>query len=159
MINEWTGKIAAWLIMPLVFIATFEVILRYVFNRPTTWAWDINQWLMAGLTILMGGYILLKNGHVTVDVIVRRLSPRARAIIDLVTFLVFFVGIVALLWAGTGQAWQALMRREESGTIFRGPIYLVKMAWPVGVFMLLLQGVAKFIRDLIIVIQPKEGRN
>jgi TRAP-type mannitol/chloroaromatic compound transport system permease small subunit len=114
---------------------------------------------MAGLTILMGGYILLKNGHVTVDVIVRRLSPRARAIIDLVTFLVFFVGIVALLWAGTGQAWQALMRREESGTIFRGPIYLVKMAWPLGVSLLLLQGVAKFIRDLIIVIQPKEGRN
>jgi TRAP-type mannitol/chloroaromatic compound transport system permease small subunit len=159
MINEWTGKIAAWLIIPLVFIATFEVIARYVFNRPTIWAWDINEWLMAGLTILMGGYIFLKNGHVTVDVVVRHLSPRPRAIIDLVTFVVFFIGIGALLCGGTGQAWQAFMTREESGTVFKGPIYIVKMAWPLGVFFLLLQGVAKFIRDLMTVIQPKRGKN
>ena len=158
-INEWTGNIVAWLIMPLVFIATIEVVLRYVFNRPTIWAWDINEWLMAGLTILMGGYLLLKDGHVTVDVVVRHLPPKARATIDLVTFVVFFIGIGALLWGGSSQAWQSLIGREESGTVFRGPIYIVKMAWPIGVFLLFLQGVAKFIRNLMTVIQPKGGRN
>jgi TRAP-type mannitol/chloroaromatic compound transport system permease small subunit len=158
-INEWTGRIVAWLVLPLVFIAMLEVILRYGFNRPTTWAWDINEWLMAGLTILMGGYILLKDGHVTVDIVVRQLSPRARAIIDLVTSVVFFISVGALLWGGTSQAWESFLTREESGNIFRGPIYVIKMAWPPGVFLLLLQGVGKFIRDLMTVIQPKGGKN
>ena len=158
-INEWTGKIVAWLIIPMVLLATYEVILRYVFNRPTIWVWEVNQWLMAGLTILMGGYILLKGGHVVVDVFVVKLSPRTRAMVDLVTSVLFFISIGLLLWGGTSQALESLAKREASGTIFRGPIYIVKMAWPLGVFLLLLQGAAKFIRDLITVIQGEGGSN
>lgn len=158
-INEWSGKIFAWLIIPMVLLATCEVILRYVFNRPTIWVWEVNQWLMAGITILTGGYILLKGGHVVVDVFVVKLSPRNRAMIDLVTFVLFFISMGLLLWGGASQAMESLAKREESGTIFRGPIYIVKMTWPLGVFLLLLQGVAKFIRDLMTVIQRKGGKN
>ena len=158
-VNEWVGKMVGWLIIPMVLIATYEVILRYVFNRPTIWVWEINQWLMGGITILTGGYILLKGGHVIVDVFVVKLSPRKRAMIDLVTSVLFFLSIGLLLWGGTSQAWESLMSREESGTIFRGPIYIVKMTWPLGIFLLLLQGVAKFIRDLMIVVQHQGGKN
>jgi TRAP-type mannitol/chloroaromatic compound transport system permease small subunit len=156
-INEWAGKIVAWLIIPMVLFATYEVVVRYVFNRPTIWVWEVNEWLMAGLTILMGGYLLLKEGHVVADVFVVKLSPRTRAVINLFTSVLFFLSIGLLLWGGTSQALESLAEREESGTIFRGPIYIVKMTWPIGVFLLLLQGAAKFIRDLMTVIKPKGG--
>lgn len=41
-INECTGKGVGFLIIPITLIITLEVILRYVFNRPTIWAWDVN---------------------------------------------------------------------------------------------------------------------
>lgn len=158
-INEWVGNIVAWLIIPMVFIAVYEVILRYVFNRPTIWAWEINLWLMAALSILLGGYILLKGEHVVVDAVVRHLPPRARAIVDLVTSVVFFISIGVLLWASASQAWQSISVGEVSGTILKGPIYVIKMAWPIGASLLLLQGLAKFLRDLITVIRPKKVNN
>ena len=36
--SEWSGRIFAWLIIPLVVGATYEVFARYLFNRPTIWA-------------------------------------------------------------------------------------------------------------------------
>lgn len=156
-VNEWVGKACSVLFIPLVLIVLIEVILRYAFNRPTIWAWDISMMLMALTVILPGGYLLRKDAHINVDVIVRGFSPRTRAIIDLFTSLVFFFVIGLLVWKSGEGAWDSLLSREHLSTFFGPPIYPLKMVWPVAAFLLLLQGVAKFIRDLNTIRQHKGG--
>ena len=114
-ISQWAGNIIAWLFIPLVVFAMYEVIARYLFNSATTWVWEVNAWLMAALTILLGGYILLKNGHVTVDVLVRNRSQRARAAMDLITSAFFFIGIVSLLLASVSDG----LRYQPTGSGLR----------------------------------------
>ena len=46
-INLFLGKVLQWTILPISAIVMFEVIARYVFNRPTIWAWDVNVQLLA----------------------------------------------------------------------------------------------------------------
>lgn len=153
-LNEWTGKVAAWLIIPLTLIVVLDVILRYVFNKPTIWAWDVNVQLLGALVILGAGYCLLHNAHVGVDVLVLRFSPRKRAIIDLITGLFFVFAIGVLLWKTASAAWASLQIREAYSSYWEPPIYPFKMLMVVGILLLLLQGIAKFIRDLGVVIYP-----
>ena len=147
-VNEWVGKACSLFFVPLVCIVLLEVILRYAFNRPTIWAWDISMMLMALTVVLPGGYLLLKDAHTNVDVIVRRFSPRTRTIIDLVTSVLFFFVIGILVWKSGEAAWDSFLSREHLATVLGPPIYPLKMVWPIAAFLLLLQGVAKFIRDL-----------
>jgi len=156
-INRWVAKVISWLFVPMVAFAMYEVISRYIFSKATIWVWEVNTWFMAALTVLLGGYILLEKGHVNVDVLVRNLSPRTRAIIDLITSILFFVGIIVLLLSSIDQAANSFSMREQSVGIFEGPLYIIKMVFPLGAGLLLLQGIAKFIRDILTVMHYQEG--
>ena len=147
-LNEWVGYVLSFLILPMTLISVIEVILRYVFNRPTIWAWDINMMLLGALTVMAGGYALLKEGHVAMDVFVSRVSVRVRAVIALITALLFFFGIGILIWQSGIAAWDSFLMREEVNSVWRPPLYPLKMLWPIGILLLVLQGVAGFIRNL-----------
>jgi TRAP-type mannitol/chloroaromatic compound transport system permease small subunit len=146
-INQWVGYLLSFLVLPLTLITVIEVILRYGFSRPTIWAWDVNVMLMGALSVLSGGYVFLKEGHVVMDLVVSRLSPRVRAVISLVTSLLFFFGIGILVWQGGLEARDSLIIRERVNSVWGPPLYPLKILFPIGAFLLLLQGVATFIRD------------
>ncbi|KPK92600.1 MAG: hypothetical protein AMJ94_04700 [Deltaproteobacteria bacterium SM23_61] len=150
-LNERVGNISGWLIIPLTAVVTYDVILRYVFNRPTVWAWDINIQLLGALVVLGGGYALFHDAHIGVDALVMQLSPRRRAILDLITSAFFFFGVGVLLWKAASDAWFSLQIKELYSSVFMPPIYPFKILMVVGIFLLLLQGMAKFFRDLMTV--------
>ncbi|MBI5967453.1 MAG: TRAP transporter small permease subunit [Deltaproteobacteria bacterium] len=159
-LNEWVGKISGWLIIPLTLLVIYDVTLRYVFNRPTVWAWDINIQLLGALVVLGGGYTLLHGGHIGVDVLVVQLSSRRRAMVDLITSLFFFFSIGVLLWKAVGEASFSVQIRELYTSVFAPPIYPFKILMVVGILLLLLQGMVKFIRDLITVASTEmKGRS
>ncbi len=157
-LNDWAGKVASLLFIPLIFIVTIEVVARYFFNSPTRWAWPVNIQLGAVLIIIGGGHTLLHGGHVAVDVVVLRLSPRARTIIDLVTSVLVFFSVGALLWLAIGEAgWSVALRERLQMSIWEPPLYPLKIVVAIGVFLLLIQAIAKFIRDLTIVTRSGRG--
>ncbi len=155
-LNQWVGRVSAWLILPLTLIVAMDVVLRYVFNRPTIWSWDITVQLLGVLTMLSGGYVLLVEGHVIVDVFTTRWSRRRRAIIDLMTSAFFFFAIGVMIWACTDAAWSSLKARETFPSFYAAPIYQLKIIIVFGALLLFLQGVVKFIHDLNIVLYGKE---
>ena len=149
MLNEWTGKIISWLVIPMCFLVTYDVILRYIFNRPTVWVWDINVQLLGAMVALGGGYALLYNSHIGVDILVTGISIRKRTIVELITFWFFFLSIGALVWIGTEQASISVKTKEVDFTFFAPPVYPLKVIMAIGFILLFLQGITKFIRDII----------
>jgi TRAP-type mannitol/chloroaromatic compound transport system permease small subunit len=154
-INSWVGRVIGFAVIPITVIATIEVVLRYIFNRPTIWAWEINIQLMASMAILGAGYALLHGAHVKMDVFVERFSPRTRALIDLTTAVLFFFICVIIIYESAIMAWRAIEIREIFPSPLASPVYIFKSLLPFGAFLLLLQGIAKFIRDLDIVFSSK----
>ena len=149
-INSWVGKVFSFAVILITAIMMLEVILRYVFNRPTIWAGEVVLYLFIAL-VLTGGYALLHEGHVRMDVLYGRFSNKGKAISDIATFVVFLLFISLLLWKGTEMAWESIKMREVSWTYFAPPLYPVKACLPVAFFLILLQGVAKFIRDIAVI--------
>ncbi len=154
-VNRWTGETASLLFLPLVGIVMLEVVLRHFFNSPTIWAWDVNVQLAAAIAILGGGYGLLYGRHVVVDVMVGHLTTRARARIDLVTSALFFFVVAILLWVAVSWAERSVSARELYTSLLEPPLYPLRRVVAIGIFLLLMQGIAKFIRDLAIATGPE----
>ena len=151
-ISEASGRIISLLIIPMIGVIVYDAVARYAFNAPTNWAYETVTFMFAGLSIMGGAYVLLHRAHVNMDILYSRISPRKQAILDLVTSFFFFIFCGVLLWKGGQYAWTSLKLGEHTNSAFAPPLYVVKMAIPVGAFLILLQGAAKFVRDLTTVI-------
>ncbi len=151
-INGVLGNIAAFLMMPLVFITAYEVVMRYLVKRPTIWAWDLNTQVFAAIVMLGGGYTLLQKGHVVVDVFVLRMKPKMRAWLDIVMSCFFFVGVLVLLIGGWEMAWMSIKAREAMPTVWAPPYYTMKMLVPIGALFVLLQGIAELLKNILLIL-------
>lgn len=147
-LSIWTGKAASWLVLIVVVFVVYEILMRYVFHLPTLWVSE-SMVFGCGITYVLGAaWALQDNRHVKIDLIYGRLTPRQRAIIDSITFVFFVLYLSVFLWATAKYTWQSVLVRETTGSAWDPPVYPIKVALVIGVLLLLLQGTAKFIRDL-----------
>jgi TRAP-type mannitol/chloroaromatic compound transport system permease small subunit len=155
-ISEWTGQIAMFLILGITFVVLYEVVSRDAFAHGTIWSNETSLILFSFYFLLGGAYALRYGAHVNMDAIYSRLSPRKKAILDLSTFVLFLVFCLVVVWIGGQDAWQSIEIMERSGSVWRVPKYWFKVPIPIGAFLLLLQGLAKLIRDIHIARTGKE---
>lgn len=155
-LNEWVGRVLALSVLLMFFLVVTEVIRRYFFNAPTVWGNELVQLLFGAYVILSGGHILKHNGHVNVDIFYARFSARTKAGLDIFTFLLFFLFCGMLLLYGGQLAWESLSTWEHSQSAWNPPVYPFKLMIPLGALLLLLQGTAKLIRDIIILVTGQE---
>ncbi|MCG7852078.1 MAG: TRAP transporter small permease subunit [Methanosarcinaceae archaeon] len=147
-LSIWTGKAASWLVLIVVVFVVYEILMRYVFHLPTLWVSE-SMVFGCGITYVLGAaWALQDNRHVKIDLIYGRLTSRQRAIIDSITFVFFVLYLSVFLWATAKYTWQSVLVRETTGSAWDPPVYPIKVALVIGVLLLLLQGTAKFIRDL-----------
>ena len=145
------GRAAAWLIVVLTAVISWEVFSRYVLAAPHDWVFDASYMLFGALFMLAGAYALAQDAHVRGDFMYGAFSPRLQAGIDLALYLVFFVpGVAALVWAGYSFAADSWAIREGSPLTPDGPPqYPFKTVIPVAGALLLLQGGAEILRCLL----------
>jgi TRAP-type C4-dicarboxylate transport system permease small subunit len=151
MINALSEKpaiIIGFAIWPLFFVVVFEVIARRVFGSPTDWAMVMSKFIFGGYLLIGGGYCIVHGAHATMDLVHNKFSPRGQAILDLVTSVVAFLYCIFLLWGGVQVCWDATLRNECVSEAWRAPRWPYMWMLPLATFLLLLQTLAKFIRDL-----------
>lgn len=151
-INDWVGKVLSFGVLFMFVMVLIEVIRRYFFNSPTVWGNELTQLIFGVYVVLCGGYILRWGGHVNVDIFYSRFSAKNKAITDIITFALFLLFCGMMLVYGGSLAWESLARFEHSRSAWNPPLYPVKLMIPLGAFLLLLQGIAKLLRDIEAVI-------
>ena len=149
-VNERVGNLLSYFLFFFFVLLLMEVILRYFFNSPTVWANELAQMLFGAYAILAGGYILYTGGHVNVDILYSRLSKKSKAALDIFTSSLFFLFCGMLLIYGGSLAWDSLARFEHSQSALNPPLYPAKLMIPLAALLLLMQGLAKLIRDILI---------
>lgn len=155
-VNEFTGTLVAYWSIIAVFVYYYEVMARYVFNSPTNWAHE-SMFLMFGMQYLLaGGYVLRNNGHVRVDVFYMNFSPLLKAKTDIATSVFFFLFTGVLAWTGWLFFMDAFTVGEVSFTEWGIQYWPVKFAIPLGATLLLLQGLAWLIKDILLLLDKKQ---
>jgi TRAP-type mannitol/chloroaromatic compound transport system permease small subunit len=148
-LNDWVGKILSFGVLAMFLLVLSEVIRRYFFNAPTVWGNELTQLIFGMYVILSGGHILRWGGHVNVDILYSRIGSKTKAVVDIITFFLFFLFCGMMLLYGGSLAWESLSILERSNSAWEVPLYPWKMMIPIGALLLLLQGVAKLIRDIL----------
>lgn len=149
-VSNSTGIFAAWLVIPLMLIVVYEVIIRHIFNAPTMWTYD-TLWMLYSVNFLLGGsYTLLRKGHIRIDIIHDKFSPRTKLIFDTLVYgIVFFLPCALLTWASCGYALDAWSMGEDlSTTSWVFPAGPIKSIMPLAFLLLALQSLAEVIRNI-----------
>ena len=148
-LNEKIGFLSSFLILPLVGVVSFEVMMRYGFDAPTTWAFEMTTFLYGMHYMLTLGYAHKYDAHVSIDVFEARLPNKPRTILRIITNLVIFMPTIGMLsvWSVVYAAtsWHLWERASSS---WAPAIYPYKTIMAIGFILLLLQGIAKLLQDI-----------
>jgi TRAP-type mannitol/chloroaromatic compound transport system permease small subunit len=154
--SDWVGKIACWIIVPLVLGTVYDVFMRYVFQAPTKWAYEMT-WMEYGALFMLGGaYGLLHKLHVRVDVVFKNYPKRIQLWFDAAVYLFVFLPLFAILiMSSISFAAEACMIWEVSSISYWQPyIWPIKTLMPVVFILMFLQAVSELIK---IAIHLKKG--
>lgn len=150
-LNEWVGRVVAWITLGLVLVVFADVIMRYLFRTSFVFVQELEWHLFAFIFLIGAGYTLRHDGHVRVDIIYQHLGPKAQAWVNVVGVLVFLIPgcllVIITSWKFVLSAWSVLEGSPDPGGI---PLrFLVKGCIPVGFSLLLLQGLSLGIHSLL----------
>lgn len=157
-VSDRTGRIVGWIAVPMIIALIYEVFARYVFHRPTIWSYEITYMIYGTHFLLGAAYTLRVKGHIRIDLLYMRFSPRGRALIDTLGYLIiFFPVMIILVIASFDMAKDAFMIHEVSQfTPWQPILWPFKSVICVGFSLLILQGVAEFIRSVITLVRGEE---
>jgi TRAP-type mannitol/chloroaromatic compound transport system permease small subunit len=150
-VNTKAGEYVAYWAVISVFVYYYEVYARFVFNSPTNWVHE-SMFLMYGMQYMISGaYAYREDQHVRVDVVYSHLSVRGKAIADIISSVFFFIFTITMLVTGWKFAWDAVKNTEISFTEWAVQYWPVKLAIPIGAALIVMQGVSKLMKDIMLV--------
>jgi len=147
-LNEKVGIYTSYLVLPLIGVVAYEVVMRYAFNAPTSWGFEMTTFIYGVHFILTLGFAHKHDGHVAIDIFEARLPKKPRTILRIISNLVLFVPTVGLL-----AVWSVLYAKtswmdwERASSSWAPAVYPYKTLMAIGFILLFLQGVAKLIQD------------
>lgn len=150
-LNELVGRVFSWAVVLIMLITVYDVAMRFLFGMPTLWAFDVVKQLYALEFMILAGFGLVRNAHVSVDVFTSKLSRRKQAGLEVVSYLIFFLPfMVMLIWKSYEFAARSWASGETTWGVVALPVYPIKTVMVVASVLLLLQGIARIIRELAV---------
>lgn len=116
------GRLAMIGVVGVVLVMFYEVIARYVFEKPTLWANEFSLWLAGFIFLLAGLYAMQQRSHIRIYIIYDVMPRWAQKTADIVSLLLIWAFTAAMIWGGFNEAWDKLLRWETFGTAWDPPI-------------------------------------
>lgn len=126
----------------LVFITVsvnYEVVVRYFLNSPTNWVADFTCYGLIYLTFTVAAWVLAKEGHVKIDVLLNCLSEKNQRILNTITSIVGTLLSAVFFWYSLKVTVDAFQSQQMFITGLILPKWPVLMIMPIGTFILVLQ--------------------
>ena len=154
-LSEKAGSVGKWFAFLLVLVGSYDAISRHFFNAPTIWAYDV-LCVSGGVVYLLGAsYDFLHDAHTRVDLIYGSLSRKKKAWMDIISSIfLFFPLMIVMLFQAVKWAVKAWKIHEVMFTSFwYPPAAPYRTLFALGLFLLIMQGLARFVRDIYFVIK------
>ena len=149
--NELVGRAVSWVSLLLVLVVFVDVVMRYAFKISFVFTQELEWHLFAFIFLIGAGYTLLHDGHVRVDIIYQRLSPRGKAWVNLLGVIFFLIPgcylVISTSWKFVSNSFSMMEGSPDPGGIpYR---FIVKGTMTVGYILLLLQGISMGLHALL----------
>ncbi len=141
--DHTTNILAFFAALVLVFLmlsVALGVVMRYFLEQPLLWVIQIGEYCLLYITLLSAVWLLKREGHVTMDLVVERLTPGLQRGIKILTSTLGSILCFGLFLYGAGVTWDAYQRgRYPSQAVLEIPDAYILVVIPVIFFMLSVQ--------------------
>jgi len=149
-INEIIGRGVSWVTFGLVLVVFVDVVLRYLFEISFVFVQELEWHLFSVIFLIGAGYTLVHDEHVRVDIFYQKMSKKGQAWVNLIGTLFFlFPGCYMIIDTAIPFIMDSISVMEGSpdpgGIPYR---FILKSAIPIGIGLIVLQGVALALRSL-----------
>jgi TRAP-type C4-dicarboxylate transport system permease small subunit len=138
----WAARLGGILLLAVGFFVFYEVVCRHIFQSPTLWVMDYSIYLVMWAVLLGSAYTMRTHGLVLVDVLINRISPGIRRIIQIgihITILAFALTITA---AGAYSCIRAYQMKELTMSALYIPLYYPMSSIPIGFALIVLEEIS-----------------
>ncbi|MCJ7590671.1 MAG: TRAP transporter small permease subunit [Woeseiaceae bacterium] len=146
------GRASAWLTLFMVLVTFIVVVMRYAFDAGLIWLQESVVWMHAFVFMVGAAYTLQQDGHVRVDIFYRKMTPKGRALVDLLGVLIFLLPLTLFLafkaYDYVLASWGLHEASRESGGLPYPLIPLLKSILVVMPLTVALQGVSMLSRSV-----------
>lgn len=148
-LNRLLGEWLCYLYLAAVAITAYEVVMRYVLNAPTSWAFELTILLCAICYLLSGGFVTVQRKHIAITSVYDLMPARVRWWLDLLAMLTGILSMGLLVWAAWRPAVQAVTIVERTGSAWNSPSpAIIKPLIAIGAGLIVLQLLVQMLRHL-----------
>ena len=144
-VNDWLARVTAGLVVLMMLTVVYDVLARMIFRAPTMWVIDINEYMLLYATFVPAAWILLRDSHVKIELVVQSVGPRTRRVLDVFSNVCGLFYCIILAWQGWLVAWQSYEAGYRFSTALSAPQFPVYVIIPIGAAWLGLAFVFKII--------------
>jgi TRAP-type transport system small permease protein len=112
-VSAFMGRLGSAALVIMMLLTTVDVIGRQ-FNHPVLGALELTEYLVLIVILSMLSYTQKEKGHVNVDMLIRHFSPRAQAVVDIITNLLCLALMILITYKGFEYALDSMEAGESS---------------------------------------------
>ena len=140
------GALMSVLILAFVlFAVNLEIVMRYFLNSPMQWVTETTEYCLLWMTFFCAAWVLKREGHVVVDVLMVRLRPGVRGRFNEVTSLLGMVLCLIITWYGVTVTRDLFQRGIILSSALDPIAYPLYSIIPIGSFLLTVQFLRRFL--------------
>jgi len=126
-------------IIIMMFLVCADVFARYVLRTPIVGAFEITEFLMAGIIFIGFAYSQAQKAHMNIDLLTAHLPPNMQKMLTIFNLLVVFLFYALIAWRGVVGCWEAFELDDKTPGLIRIPYWPAKAVIPLGSALLCLQ--------------------
>lgn len=116
-----------------------QVVLRYFLNKPIPWIMEVSEYALLFITFLVAAWVLRKEKHVAVDIIISRLRPKVQIVTNIITSILSAMVCLLIVSYGFKVTLEFFIMHRYEATYLRIPQALILVIIPIGTLMLFIQ--------------------
>ena len=137
---------AAVIIFFVLFSVCAEILMRYFLRSPLIWVMEISEYSLLFITFLGTGWVLRRDGHVSVDIIKNLLRLELRGFLDIINAIAGIIVCYVLIRYGTEVAWKYYLSNSSRPTSLEIPTFLILWIIPFGSSLMFIEYIKRLLK-------------
>ncbi len=145
---EKVGRFVMYWVFFMMFLLILSFVTRNIINIPLMWIIEMAQFTITAYYLLGGGYSMLTDDHVRMDLFYGKLSRKGKAKMDIFTsvFLIFFLSI--LFFGSITSLIYTIETKQKLFTAWAPYVWPIKSLMLLGILLMLLQAFSTLFKDI-----------
>lgn len=125
-LNKVLGGMNVFLFAFMVVIGTYQILVRYLFNSPSTVSEELLTYSFSWMALLAAAYVFGKREHMRMGFLADKLQEGAKKILDIIIEgIIFIFAVIVMLYGGIQIVSLTMIQKTASLGISMGYIYLI----------------------------------